>query len=563
MAAAGRAAERMVSWTAGLLGLGAALGTPAGAQVLGTFSWQLQPYCNVVTVQITQQGALYGLDGFDDQCGAGQRATLVGTATPNPDGTIGFGLHLVTAPGGRGLDIDARISPATLGGPWTDGAGHSGTFAFGAHTGGSPRPAPPAPGGGLTAGSVMAVHLAAGAVTSAALAPAAVGAAQINQSQVQARVAGTCPKGQALRGVNGNGTVVCSDALTSVASGTEAAVAIGSDGLPIVAFRKEGSQVLGVVHCGNPACTLGNDIVFPPAGNSGGNQPSIAIGADGFPLISHLDDVALTLLVTHCQNVRCTASTTTTPDLSTNSVGGYSSIAIGTDGLPIISYNDFTALAGTLRVTHCGNTACTGRNTSTTVDAPATGKSGYYTSIAIGTDGLPIISHELVTGTVGALRVTHCGNILCSAGNISTTVDNPGTHAGTETSLAIGADGRPIVVHGDESPWALRVTHCTDVPCTSATTTVMPDARLPAIVIGPDGLPLISAQDTQLWALRVTHCGNVTCTAGNVGSLVDDASFETGYTPSIAVAPDGLPIVAYHDLAHEVRAAKCGTATCQ
>ncbi|MEZ5293195.1 MAG: hypothetical protein R2745_19090 [Vicinamibacterales bacterium] len=562
MTAADRGATgRVAAWTAGLLGLAAMVAPPASAQALGTFSWQLQPYCNVVTVQITQHGALYGLDGFDDQCGAGQRATLVGTATPNPDGTIGFGLHLVTAPGGRGLDIDARISPATLGGPWTDGAGHGGTFAFGAHTGGSPRPAPPAPGG-LTAGSVTAVHLAAGAVTTAALAPAAVGAAQINQAQVQARVSGTCPKGQALRGVNANGSVVCSDALTSVASGTAPAVAIGSDGMPIMAFRQEGSKVLGVVHCGNPACTLGNDIVFPPAGTSAGLEPAIAIGTDGFPIISHLDDTALTLLVTHCQNVTCTASTTTTPDLSTNAVGAWSSIAIGLDGLPIISHVDFSVPA-TLRVTHCGNIACTGRSTSTTVDAPATGFAGFYSSIAIGADGLPIISHQQLTGSTGALRVTHCGDIQCSAGNVSTTVDAPGTKAGNRTSIAIGADGRPIVVHGDEPSWALRVTHCTDVACTSATTTVMPGARSPRMVIGPDGLPLIGAQDTTLWALQVTHCGNATCTAGNVVSLVDDASSETGYFPSIAVAPDGLPIVGYHDQAHDVRAAKCGTATCQ
>ena len=62
---------------------------PAGAQTLGTFRWQLQPFCNVVTVTVTQSGAVYTLDGYDDQCGAPQRAPLVGLATPNPDGSIG------------------------------------------------------------------------------------------------------------------------------------------------------------------------------------------------------------------------------------------------------------------------------------------------------------------------------------------------------------------------------------------------------------------------------------------------------------------------------------------
>jgi hypothetical protein len=134
------------------LGVFAVMGSapsPARAQSLGTFSWQLQPYCNVVSVQVIQQGTVYTLNGYDDQCGAAQRAPLVGLATPNPDGSIGLGLNIVTVPGGRGVQVEARITLATLGGPWTDGAGNSGTFVFGASTGGSPRPVPTT-GGGAT-----------------------------------------------------------------------------------------------------------------------------------------------------------------------------------------------------------------------------------------------------------------------------------------------------------------------------------------------------------------------------------------------------------------------------
>jgi hypothetical protein len=120
----------------------------AGAQPLGTFSWQLQPFCNRVTVNVTQNGGVYTADGYDDQCGAAQRAPLVGLATPNPDGSIGFGLNVVTVPGGRGVQIDARISLATMSGSWSDSVGNSGAFAFNAATGGSSRPLPTAGGGG-------------------------------------------------------------------------------------------------------------------------------------------------------------------------------------------------------------------------------------------------------------------------------------------------------------------------------------------------------------------------------------------------------------------------------
>jgi len=119
-------------------------GATAGAQPIGTLRWQLQPFCNVVTLNVNQQGSVYTLDGYDDQCGAAQRAPLVGLATPNPDGTIGFGLNVVISPGGKGVQVSARITLATLGGSWSDSAGNSGTIAFGANTGGSPRPVPAA-----------------------------------------------------------------------------------------------------------------------------------------------------------------------------------------------------------------------------------------------------------------------------------------------------------------------------------------------------------------------------------------------------------------------------------
>ena len=44
-------------------------------------------------------------------------------------------------------------------------------------------------------------------------------------------------------------------------------------------------------------------------------------------------------------------------------VGIYTSVAIGTDGLGLISYNDFTN--GDLKVAHCADTACTSATTAT------------------------------------------------------------------------------------------------------------------------------------------------------------------------------------------------------
>lgn len=168
----------------------------ASAQVFGTFTWQMQPYCNRITLTITQVPTGYTVDGFDDQCGAGQRASVTGMVHINPDGTVGLNFSIIASPSGRVLHVAAPLSPATGSGAWTDSIGRSGTLALGANGGGSPRPLPSA---GVAPGSITAVEIAAGAV----------GATQINTTQVQARVSGTCVAGQTINAVNANGTVGC------------------------------------------------------------------------------------------------------------------------------------------------------------------------------------------------------------------------------------------------------------------------------------------------------------------------------------------------------------------
>lgn len=126
-----------------VLAVMAGLAQTASAQVIGTFRWQLLPYCNVVTLAVTQQGAQYLLDGTDDQCGAGA-AAVRGLGFLNPNGTVGFGFTVVTTPGGSPVHVDATLNVPSLGGTWRDSDGRSGSFLFltGAPAAGAPRPAP-------------------------------------------------------------------------------------------------------------------------------------------------------------------------------------------------------------------------------------------------------------------------------------------------------------------------------------------------------------------------------------------------------------------------------------
>jgi hypothetical protein len=149
-----------------LLALATVLSTSAAfAQPLGTFRWQLQPYCNVFTLQVTQQGGIYILDGTDDRCGAGNQAgSAVGIAYLTPLGLVGFGITTVL-PGGVPVHTEATISIATLSGTWRDSAGNNGTFTF---TTGAPGPGAPRAVSttGLAPASITNVFLASNAVNS-------------------------------------------------------------------------------------------------------------------------------------------------------------------------------------------------------------------------------------------------------------------------------------------------------------------------------------------------------------------------------------------------------------
>lgn len=141
----------------------------AWAQPLGTFRWQQQPFCNILTLNVIGEGGSYTLDGTDDLCGASEKASVNGLAFQNPDGTIGFGLTMV-APGGAAMHVNATINLVTLGGTWSDSAGNTGDLVF-TPGAGAPGPMRPATSRGPTRVS-HTYNLEAGATSAPITVPA-------------------------------------------------------------------------------------------------------------------------------------------------------------------------------------------------------------------------------------------------------------------------------------------------------------------------------------------------------------------------------------------------------
>jgi hypothetical protein len=394
----------------------------------------------------------------------------------------------------------------------------------------------------------------------------------VDTNVIQQRVNGTCAVGSMISAIHADGTVTCQvdaplrraappdyNIITKLDSagivGWDTSITIGTDGLGLISYRDETNDDLKVAHCNNTACS---SATITTLDTGGGSSTSITIGADGLGLISYRDYNYEDLKVAHCSNIACSSATTSILD-SAGDVGKYTSITIGADGLGLISYTDDTNYD--LKVAHCSNTACSGVPTITTLDT--TGDIGfYYTSITIGADGLGLISY--FDNTTNDLKVAHCSNIACSSVPTITTLDSADT-VGEWISITIGTDGLGLISYSDSSKADLKVAHCSNTVCSSASTYTLDSSGYvgyhTSITIGADGLGLISYYDSGNGDLKMAHCSNIECSAAifRTYAVPDDV----GRYSSITIGTDGLPLIAYYNATtYDLEVGHCSNAFC-
>jgi hypothetical protein len=125
--------------------------------------------------------------------------------------------------------------------------------------------------------------------------------------------------------------------------------------------------------------------------------------------------------------------------------------------------------------------------------------------VTIGADGLGLISYHDATN--GTLKVAHCSNRLCTSASLAT-LDSIG-NVGLDTAVTIGADGLGLISYHDATNGTLKVAHCSNRLCTSATLATLDNAgevgQDTSVIIGDDGLALISYHDMTNGNLIVAH----------------------------------------------------------
>ncbi|MGA1569876.1 MAG: hypothetical protein ACO38K_09445, partial [Ilumatobacteraceae bacterium] len=254
-------------------------------------------------------------------------------------------------------------------------------------------------------------------------------------------------------------------------------IVLSPDGMPRVAVDDAAaSPALMVVTCTSPTCASVTSATVPTTGD-GGRDAALAVDIHGALLVAHRGSEGL--LLTRCADTTCDAPTTITlagdhrtPD-----------ITIGADGRAVI----VTAGDAGITAVRCADTTCTAFDTAHTITA-----AGSSPQVAIGVDGRPLVAY-VHDATVG---INRCDDPACTTVAAHHVVDADPAGVGDDLSLAIAADGHPVLTHVIAAGTAdarLRITECGDVTCATATSTSTDVPALAAASVVARDAALLSA----------------------------------------------------------------------
>lgn len=267
-------------------------------------------------------------------------------------------------------------------------------------------------------------------------------------------------------------TLFVVDPADMVDSRAASSVAIAVEGYPRLAYANAATGALRFARCFTFDCSTLTLATFDAAI---GFDSSMAIGADGNPVVAYYDFVLDTLRLAACQNVDCSGvEDLRTIDDPSGDVGQYASMVIDPSGRPVIAYFDNSS--DSLRPAAC--LEADGANVSIMTVHDAAGRSiGEFVDLALGADGFPVMAYaDLPTGI---LTVAKCLDATCSASPTIHAVEGApgGASVGRYTSIAIGTDGNPIISYQDFGNQALKVAKCVDNACAAPATISTLDTR--------------------------------------------------------------------------------------
>ncbi|MGA1346268.1 MAG: hypothetical protein ACO35E_09910 [Ilumatobacteraceae bacterium] len=312
-------------------------------------------------------------------------------------------------------------------------------------------------------------------------------------------------------GCAGDGEV---SSVLDVGEVTDADLAIGLDGMPVVAFRTATPE-LGVVVCTSFDCSTHRDPVILDDRAGTGETPDIAIGVGGNPVIAYTVASPPILALVACDDPLCEGAGDEYNDVWTAAESAvypqHPHVAIDRGGTPVIAFQDKhvgTGLDFALFVYICGDSACAA--------------------------GGPMVLQY--TGRMGS--------------NVNT---------GFHPSVTVDSEGGLAIVYGeidfapDPDVWSIQAYPLASLSAPFTVKDALPGpVRSTAVRIGASGTPVIAYAVEDAGSQRIDYlvCEYRDCDPAAAAPVVFEGLDECGAAGcglSMAMVGGGLPVIAYHD----------------
>jgi hypothetical protein len=340
-------------------------------------------------------------------------------------------------------------------------------------------------------------------------------------------------------------------ALTPPGAGKNSSIAIGTDGLPLIAFYNHTAGNLQMAKCTTIDCASASISTIDSVGDVG-QSPSLAIGPLGNGVVSYYDATNRALKLAFCADAPCTSASVETVD-TTNDVGRFSSL-IATDVVSIAYYDQTTR---DLKFVRCGNAGCLN---PTVITIDSVGDVGEWVAITLVAAGLSrTVAMVYFDATNRAVKVAVCNFVTCAGTIQFRTIETVGTAVAEGMSITTGADGNAVLSYARRTATGAtngRIAICNDLDCTAPILRILSNSvgnansagSATSISIGPDGLPFAVFNGSP----------GATCINSSAGGTIASAhkcttatcaetlvTFPTGadtLSPSVTHGIDGLPI---------------------
>lgn len=321
-------------------------------------------------------------------------------------------------------------------------------------------------------------------------------------------------------------------ALTTGGAGGGLDMVLAGTGNPMIVHLDQDALDLVVQSCNDELCTSANSFAVDTDDEVGFDASIMLSGTR--PRIAYRDESFGGLALMLCDDTRCSAGTAFPIDGGFgDSVGWDSEITLNGSGAPIIAHrND-----DTFELHVCLTSSCF----VSTSHKPGIGSVNHDVALVTPSGGRPLLVYS---AAAGGLRAYRCDDPNCSSAvdtELVAAVDAVGIDAIVDDA------GRAVIAYaaGNE----LRLYRCSNAACSSGTDLTLPVAAATehvAIGLGADRQPHVVAIDGA-GAARLHVCDDDACTTGETRWIAGSAT-DIG----VAVHDDGSVVVAYVDGAGDV-----------